>query len=120
EAQLGQFAPGGAVKTACGHGGAAALERVALVHPLAHGVAQLFLVVRKIEIHVSLLVLAAGAVAPSTTSEAQSGTPSRRGHGGAVLSRKARTVVGVSREQSEPRCCAALRSSHRRWWSCAG
>eukprot|EP01035_Chromulina_nebulosa_P059246 gene59246-81119_t len=52
ETQLGQFAPGRAVKTASGHGSAAALERVALVHPLAHGVAQLFLVVRKIEIHV--------------------------------------------------------------------
>ena len=35
EAQLGQFAPGGAVKTAGGHGSAAALKRVALVHPLA-------------------------------------------------------------------------------------
>jgi iron complex outermembrane receptor protein len=121
QAQLGQLVPGGAVKATGGHGSAAALKRVALVHPLAHGVAQLFLVVRKIEIHVSLLV---PVVAPwrllHTTSEALAGTPSRRGHGGAVLSCKARTVFGVSRAQSEPRCFFALRCCHRRWWSCAG
>jgi hypothetical protein len=52
QAQLGQLAVGGAVEAAGGDDGAAALEVVALVHPLAHGVAQLLLVVGKIEIHV--------------------------------------------------------------------
>ena len=51
QAELGQFIPGSAVKAACFFGGAATVEAVALVHPFAHGVAQLFLVVRKIEIH---------------------------------------------------------------------
>ena len=51
QAQTGQFAPGRAVEAARGHDGAAALEGVALVHPLAHGVAQGLLVVGKIEVH---------------------------------------------------------------------
>jgi hypothetical protein len=51
QAQLGQFVVGVAVKAARRDDGAAALEVVALVHPLAHRVAQLFLVVGKIEIH---------------------------------------------------------------------
>jgi hypothetical protein len=51
EAQLGEFGPGLARKAAAFHDGAAAFKAVALVHPAGHGLAQLLLVVGKIEIH---------------------------------------------------------------------
>jgi hypothetical protein len=52
QAQFGNFAPGRAIKAARLFGCAAAVEGIALVHPFAHSVAELYLVVRKIEVHV--------------------------------------------------------------------
>jgi len=51
QAELGQLFVGAAVETAGLHDGAAPLEVVALVHPAAHGVTQLLLLVGKIEVH---------------------------------------------------------------------
>ena len=51
QTEFGQFVPGGAVQATGFFSGAAAVKAIALVHPFAHGVAQLLLVVRKIEIH---------------------------------------------------------------------
>jgi hypothetical protein len=52
QAQFGNFAPGRAVKAASLFAGAAAVEGIALVHPFAHSVAELYLVVRKIEVQI--------------------------------------------------------------------
>jgi hypothetical protein len=56
QAQLGQLVPDLAREAALFGNALAALEGIALVHPAGHGIAQLLLVVGKIEIHICLLL----------------------------------------------------------------
>ncbi|MPN64328.1 hypothetical protein SDC9_212100 [bioreactor metagenome] len=95
QAQFGQLVPDLAREAALPGNALAALKGIALVHPAGHGIAQLLLVVGKIEIHICLLPPGRNwREAPNQPGEAQSRTPSRRGHGGVVLFREAKTVPG--------------------------